>query len=100
VHNQLLTRITQRTAHIGVIGLGYVGLPLAVEWARTGYLVTGIDVDPQRVSMCQNGTSWIADISSDDLAELVREGRLTATTEAAVLSEQDAICILRSHSSE
>lgn len=93
MHNQLLTRITQRTAHIGVIGLGYVGLPLAVEWARSGYLVTGIDVDPQRVSMCQNGTSWIADISSDDLAELVREGRLTATTEAAVLSEQDAICI-------
>jgi UDP-N-acetyl-D-glucosamine dehydrogenase len=93
VYQDLLTGISQRTARIGVIGLGYVGLPLAVEWARAGFLVTGIDIDPQRIALCQQGVSWISGVSSDDLAVLVREGRLTATTDAAVLSELDAISI-------
>ncbi len=93
MYKQLLTRISERTAHIGVIGLGYVGLPLAVEWARAGFLVTGFDIDPQRVAMCQKGKSWISDISSDDLAILVRNGQLTATTETAAFAELDAISI-------
>ncbi|SRR5258708_1515834 len=93
MYQQLLTRITQRTAHIGVIGLGYVGLPLAAAWAREGFLVTGIDIDLQRVAMCQQGTSWIADVSSDDLKTLVRNSRLSATTDMEVLSELDAISI-------
>ena len=90
---QLLTRITQRTARIGVMGLGYIGLPLAVAWAQAGFLVTGIDIDLQRVVMCQDGTSWIPDVSSDDLAALVHEGLLTATTDIDVLSELDAVSI-------
>ncbi len=53
MHQQLLARIAQRTARIGVIGLGYVGLPLAVEWAHVGFLVTGIGIDTQRVALCQ-----------------------------------------------
>jgi UDP-N-acetyl-D-glucosamine dehydrogenase len=93
VHQHLLTRITQRTARIGVIGLGYVGLPLAVAWARAGLHVTGIDIDPQRATMCREGISWISDVSSDDLAALVREGRLTATTNMAALAELDAVII-------
>ncbi|MBV9021091.1 MAG: nucleotide sugar dehydrogenase [Ktedonobacteraceae bacterium] len=93
MYQHLLTHITQRTARIGVIGLGYVGLPLATEWARAGFRVTGIDIDAQRVAMCQQGISWIADIPSDDLAALVREERLTATTDIAVLAELDAISI-------
>jgi UDP-N-acetyl-D-glucosamine dehydrogenase len=93
MHKQLLTCITERTARIGVIGLGYVGLPLAVEWARAGFQVTGIDIDPRRVAMCQKGLSWIAEIPSDDLAVLVREERLTATTETTVLAELDAVSI-------
>lgn len=93
MHQQLLARIAQRTARIGVIGLGYVGLPLAVEWARAGFLVTGIDSDPQRVAMCQQGTSWISDISSAVIAALVREGRLTASTDMAALAKLDAVSI-------
>lgn len=90
---QLLARITQRTARIGVVGLGYVGLPLAVAWARAGFLVTGIDIDPRRVGMCQQGMSWISDVPSEDLAALVREGRLTATTDTSALATLDAISI-------
>lgn len=93
MHQHLLTLITQRTAHIGVIGLGYVGLPLAIEWARAGFYVTGIDIDPHRVAMCQKGISWIPDVSTDDIALLVNEGRLTATTDMTVLSELDAVSI-------
>ncbi|MBV9688725.1 MAG: nucleotide sugar dehydrogenase [Ktedonobacteraceae bacterium] len=93
MYQHLLTRITQRTARVGVIGLGYVGLPLATEWARAGFRVTGIDIDAQRVAMCQQGVSWIADIASHDLAALVREDRLTATTDMTVLAELDAVSI-------
>src|SRR5712692_1192774 len=93
MHEQLLMRITHHAAHIGVIGLGYVGLPLAVEWARAGFLVTGIDIDHQRVAMCQQGTSWISDVPSSNLAAFVHEGRLTATTDTARLAELDAVSI-------
>lgn len=93
MHEQLLTRITDHAAHIGVIGLGYVGLPLAVEWARAGFLVTGIDIDGRRVAMCKEGISWISDVPSRDLKALVREGRLRATTDMAVLGELDAVII-------
>lgn len=93
MHEQLLMRITHHTAHIGVIGLGYVGLPLAVEWARAGFLVTGIDIDRRRVAMCQEGISWISDVPSRDLKALVCEGRLRATTDMAVLGELDAVII-------
>jgi UDP-N-acetyl-D-glucosamine dehydrogenase len=90
---QLLTRIAQRVAHIGVIGLGYVGLPLSVEWARAGFRTTGIDINSQCVSMCQRGQSWIEDVSSDELAALVKKGQLSATTDQAVLAELDVVCI-------
>jgi UDP-N-acetyl-D-glucosamine dehydrogenase len=90
---RLLARIAERTARLGVIGLGYVGLPLATEWARAGFLVTGIDIDIERVAMCQDGKSWIDDVASDDLASLVREGFLTATTDLSVLAELDAVSI-------
>jgi UDP-N-acetyl-D-glucosamine dehydrogenase len=89
----LLVRIVQRTARIGVIGLGYVGLPLATEWARAGFLVTGFDIDSERVAMCQDGKSWIDDVASDDLAALVREGFLTVTTDLSILAELDAVSI-------
>lgn len=75
------------------MGLGYVGLPLAIEWARAGFHVTGIEIDQERAEMCQQGASWISDVSSDDLAAQVREGRLTATTDVALLAELDAVSI-------
>ncbi len=89
----LLAHITQRTAQVGVMGLGYVGLPLAIELARAGFRVTGIDIDSQRVTMCQQGISWISDVSSDDLTGPVREGRLSATSNMAILAELDAVII-------
>jgi UDP-N-acetyl-D-glucosamine dehydrogenase len=90
---RLLVRITQRTVRIGVVGLGYIGLPLAIEWAWAGFLVTGIDIDPQRVDTCQQGKSWISDVSSEDLGALVREGQLTATIDISVFAELDVIIV-------
>jgi len=89
----LLDRIIQRTARVGVIGLGYVGLSLATEWARAGFSVTGIDIDPRRVSMCQQGKSWITDVASEDIGALVREGSLIPTTDFTVLAGLDAVAI-------
>lgn len=90
---RLQTRIIQRTARIGVIGLGYVGLSLAIEWAHAGFLVTGIDIDTRRISMCQQGKSWIGDVASKDLEALVNDGYLTPTTDLKVLMQLDAVAI-------
>lgn len=76
-----------------VIGLGYVGLPLCVEFARGGLHVTGIDVDIAKVKAIHEKTSYIADVDSEVLAGLVTEGRLEATTDYAVLRDADAVCI-------
>ena len=92
-YQRLLTRIMQRTARVGVIGLGYVGLNLATEWARAGFQVTGIDIDVGRIRMCQQGRSWITDVSSENLAALVREGHLIPTADLSVLAGMDAVAI-------
>jgi UDP-N-acetyl-D-glucosamine dehydrogenase len=78
---------------VGVIGLGYVGLPLAVEFAKEGFRVTGIDLDAGRVAGVNRGRSYIQDVSSDDLRRLRRARRLRATASFAVLGSQDAIII-------
>ncbi len=93
MYNQLLSRIEERTAKIGVIGLGYVGLPLAVGMAKSGYEVTGIDVSEQRVNKVNQGLSSIPDVSSIDLAAVVEANRLTATTDYDTLKEIDVIFI-------
>ena len=90
---RLLTRITERCARVGVVGLGYVGLPLAIGWARSGFLVTGIDVDQLRVDMCLQSKSWITDVQSEDLGAMIREGQLTATSDTSLFSELDVIII-------
>ena len=89
----LLLRITERCARVGVVGLGYVGLPLAIGWARSGFLVTGIDVDQLRVDMCLQSKSWITDVQSEDLGAMIREGQLTATSDTSLFSELDVIII-------
>ena len=68
---RLLKKITDRTAHVAVIGLGYVGLPLAMGFAKAGYHVTGIDVDAGRVGRLKKGDSYIQDVPSSDLRPLV-----------------------------
>jgi UDP-N-acetyl-D-glucosamine dehydrogenase len=92
-HQQLLDRITSRKAHIGVIGLGYVGLPLAVEFARQGFHVTGFDVDESKTSQINDGRSYIPDVPEKELVEVVKAGRLRGTTRMSELANMDVIDI-------
>ena len=89
----LIERITSKQARVGVIGLGYVGLPLAVEFAEAGLTVTPVDLDVTKVDSVRRGVSYIPDVPSDRLAPLVDAGRLDATTDFSVLADADAISI-------
>lgn len=90
---KLKGKIEGRTAKVGVIGLGYVGLPLAVEFARQGFDVTGFDVDPRKVDAINAGRSYIGDVSTEHVAECVKAGRLRATTDMGMLAGMDVIDI-------
>jgi UDP-N-acetyl-D-glucosamine dehydrogenase len=92
-NEQLVERLDDRTACLGVVGLGYVGLPLAMEMARSGYRTLGFDVSEAVVARILRGDSHIQDVSSEALAAFVGEGLLSATTDLARLSECDAISI-------
>src|SRR4051812_22268920 len=89
----LLDAIRSRKARTGVVGLGYVGLPLAVEFARAGYTAIGIDLDPAKVGAINEGRSYIDDVSSKDVSELAASGHLRATTNFDVVRELDTINI-------
>jgi UDP-N-acetyl-D-glucosamine dehydrogenase len=89
----LLDRIRSRDARVGVIGLGYVGLPLAVEFAHAGFSVTGFDVDEAKTTQINDGKSYIPDVPTPDLAAAVSAGKLRATTDMKALGEMDAIDI-------
>ncbi len=91
--SRLLEKLDNRSACIGVVGLGYVGLPLALEFARAGFHVIGYDVSEPVVKQLMDGKSHIQDVSSDDVAELVKAGKFEATTDEARLQEMDAISI-------
>ncbi len=86
-------KIEQKEVRICVIGLGYVGLPLAVEFARLGFPVTGLDVDEERVRAINQGQSYIQDVSDTAVVEAVKAGHLNATTDSEVLREMDVIFI-------
>ena len=90
---QLPSLITSKRAHVGVVGLGYVGLPLAVELANSGFQVTGIDTDPERVQTVNAGVSHILDVPDHLLASLVQEGRLCAACSYAFADQLDVIFI-------
>jgi UDP-N-acetyl-D-glucosamine dehydrogenase len=85
--------IRTRRARAGVVGLGYVGLPLAVELARAGFVVTGIDLDAGKVGAVNAGTSYIDDVPAADVADLRTAGRLSASTDFGVVAELDTINI-------
>lgn len=89
----LCDKIRSKTARVGVVGLGYVGLPLAVEFAKAGFHVTGIDVSAGKVDQINKGVSYIQDVPTTELAELVRKGLLKATTDFAIVQELDTINI-------
>jgi UDP-N-acetyl-D-glucosamine dehydrogenase len=93
VATALLERITSRRARAGVIGLGYVGLPLAVELARAGFETVGIDIDPAKVDAVTRGESYIPDVPDDDVRSLVADGRLSATTDMSVVRTLDTVNI-------
>lgn len=87
-------KIQNKTAKIGgVIGLGYVGLPLAVEKAKAGYTVLGFDVQKEKVDKVNQGINYIGDVVTAELEDLVRDGKLSATTDYDRIKECDAIMI-------
>lgn len=87
------SRLEAKTLRVGVMGLGYVGLPLAAAFAAKGYRVTGYDVDRAKVSRLNAGSSHVPDVPSAVVARLVRSGRFAAATDERVLSRQDAILV-------
>src|SRR3954463_13869166 len=91
-HYQTLRgKLDARSARVGVVGLGYVGLPLAVEFARAGFVTTGIDLDTRKVDAVNQGTSYSPDVPTAEVARLVSERRLNATADFAVIAQLDSI---------
>ena len=89
----LLEKIQNKTATLGVCGLGYVGLPLAVEKAKAGFKVLGFDVQDKKVEMVNNGINYIGDVVNEDLEEIVKSGNLRATTDFSAVASCDCVCI-------
>jgi UDP-N-acetyl-D-glucosamine dehydrogenase len=92
-YERLRAKIEDRTAQVGVVGLGYVGLPLAVEYAKIGFEVIGIDLAERKVEAINRGESYIQDVPSAEVAELVRSGKLRATADFAAVAGLDTINI-------
>lgn len=93
VKEQLLEKFQKRTAKVVVLGLGYVGLPLATVFAEAGFQVTGVDLVPEKVEKIRRGESYVLDVPSETVAALVKAGKLDATTDFAVCREADAVSI-------
>ncbi len=92
-YETLLDAIANKKAVLGVVGLGYVGLPLAVEMVRQGFTVIGIDLDPDKIDRIDRGESYISDITSEELAACMQTGRFKATTDYSMIAIIDAISI-------
>ncbi|NNM33439.1 MAG: UDP-N-acetyl-D-glucosamine dehydrogenase, partial [Gemmatimonadetes bacterium] len=86
-------KLKDRSARLGVIGLGYVGLPLAVEYAESGFEVIGIDVSQEKVDQIMAGESYVGDVPTSRLEPLVKSGKLIATTDASRLADVDSVNI-------
>lgn len=91
--DELILKLKNKTAKLGVVGLGYVGLPLAVEKAKAGYNVTGFDVQEKKVDSVNKGINYIGDIIDTDLKNLVQTGKLKATTDFSFVRDVDTVCI-------
>lgn len=92
---ELLKKIREKSIKVGVIGLGYVGLPLAVEKAKAGYKTIGFDIQESKVQMINEGHNYIGDVVDSDLFKLVEDGRLKATSDFSFVKDMDfiAICV-------
>ena len=93
IKETLIEDLKAKKASIGILGLGYVGLPLAVVFAEAGFHVTGIDPDSRKVDCLHQGVSYIPDVKTEAIEKLVESGRLTATTDFSVLKELNAVSI-------
>jgi UDP-N-acetyl-D-glucosamine dehydrogenase len=91
--NFLLSRIQNKSASVGIAGLGYVGLPLAVEFAKAGFKVSGVDLSPERIEILKNGQSYVLDVSSEEIGRVLRSGSFTISTSYGSLREADVIII-------
>ena len=89
----LIRKFKDKTAKIAILGLGYVGLPLAVVFGEAGYQVTGVDPDIRKIDSLREGKSYIPDVKTEIVAKLVKDGKFTATTDFSVLKEMDAVSI-------
>ena len=89
----MIEKITRRQANVGIVGLGYVGLPLAVEFAQQGFKVTGFDISKEKVALINSGKSDIDDVSPADVATLVNAGLLRATDNPRLIGKMDTISI-------
>ena len=89
---ELKEKLLAREATLGVIGLGYVGLPLAVEKAKAGFKVYGFDVQKEKVDMVNAGKNYIGDVVNEDLEALVKAGQLVATANFADAVKCDCVC--------
>ncbi len=90
---QLIDKLNNRTAVTAIIGLGYVGLPLAIEFAEAGFTVIGVDIDTKKVNMINAGTSYIPDIPNERLSRMVESGKFKATSDYNELTQVDTINI-------
>ncbi|MFD3156163.1 nucleotide sugar dehydrogenase [Haloimpatiens sp. FM7330] len=93
IKEKLIEKIQKKEAVIGVVGLGYVGLPLAVEKAKAGYKVIGFDVQEKKVNMVNEGHNYIGDILDNELEDLVKKGMLKATTDFSFIKDVDTVAI-------
>ena len=91
--SKILSKIQDHTARVGVVGLGYVGLPLAVEFAHAGFEVVGLDIDERKTSSINAGVSYIQDIPTEVLKPLVDSGKLKATTDFSAIRDLDTLNI-------
>ena len=89
----LKQKILNKKAQVGIIGLGYVGLPLSLEFAKSGFNVTGIDIDPKKVETINKGESYIPDVDADELKPFVDKGALSATADYSCLEKLDTVSI-------
>ena len=89
----LIEKIDNRSAKVGVIGLGYVGLPLAMEFVNAGYKVSGIDIDQNKINSLNDGKNYINDVNDGKLNKAVKNGFLRGTSDFSIVKKLDAISI-------
>lgn len=91
--DSILEKLHRRSAKIAIIGLGYVGLPLAAAFVEAGFQVVGIDLDEKKIDAIKKGISYVLDVPSEQIAKLVSDGNLSATTDFSIIEEVDAVSI-------